>query len=157
VSRHSAVPHPHDRVTVPDHAQHTALVLLRGYAACDAGTVRTALGSLDESALDATYTYLCAVMDVTLRLTLSAQPSPRDVGRAAEYAATAAPPHYEFAFGQAVRAWTAGDTAAVTRAADADLPGAVHLLAVMTVALGIAVLKHDGLDALLNCLPDKAR
>ncbi|WP_329361973.1 hypothetical protein [Streptomyces sp. NBC_01483] len=58
------------------------------------------------------------------------------MGRAAEQAAAAAPPHYEFTFGQAFRAWTAGDTEALTRAADADLPGAVHLLAVMTLALG---------------------
>jgi hypothetical protein len=79
------------------------------------------------------------------------------VGRAAEQAATAAPPHYEFAFGQAVRAWAAGDTEALTRAADADLPGAVHLLAVMTVALGVSVLDHDGLKALLNCLPEDPR
>jgi hypothetical protein len=96
-------------------------------------------------------------MDVTLRLTLTAQPAARDVGRAAEQAATAAPPHYEFAFGQAVRAWAAGDTEALTRAADADLPGAVHLLAVMTVALGVSVLDHDGLNALLNCLPEDPR
>jgi hypothetical protein len=133
------------------------LLLLRGYADEDARTVASALDTLDESALDDTYTYLCAVMDVTLRLTLTAQPAARDVSRAAEQAATAAPPHYEFAFGQAVRAWAAGDTEALTRAADTDLPGAVHLLAVMTVALGVSVLDHDGLNALLNCLPEDPR
>lgn len=82
---------PHDRITGPHPARHTALLLLRGYADEDARTVASALDTLDESALDDTYTYLCAVMDVTLRLTLTAQPAARDVGRAAEHAATAAP------------------------------------------------------------------
>lgn len=154
MSRHSSAPRPHHQVALPRPAQQTALRLLRAYAACDARAVAAALDTLDESALDDTYTYLCAVMDVTLRLTLTAQPPARDVGRAAEHAATAAPPHYEFAFGQAVRAWAAGDADALTRAADADLRGAVHLLAVLTVALGIAVLDLDGLNALLNCLPE---
>lgn len=162
MSRHSSVPHSHvppshHPVAAPRPARQTALILLRGYADGDARAVASALETLDESALDDTYTYLCAVMDVTLRLTLTAQPPARDVGRAAEQAATAAPPHYEFAFGQAVRAWAAGDTEALTRAADADLPGAVHLLAVMTVALGVAVLDCDGLNALLNCLPEDPR
>ncbi|MFF0125983.1 hypothetical protein ACFYTG_09710 [Streptomyces mirabilis] len=129
MSHPPSVPSPHDRITGPHPARHTALLLLRGYADEDARTVASALDTLDDSALDDTYTYLCAVMDVT---TLTAQPAARDVGRAAEQAATAAPPHYEFAFGQAVRAWAAGDTEALTRAADADLPGAVHLLAVLT-------------------------
>jgi hypothetical protein len=132
VSHHPSVPSPHDRITGPHPARHTALLLLRGYTDGDARAVGSALDTLDDSALDDTYTYLCAVMDVTLRLTLTAQPAARDVGRAAEQAATAAPPHYEFAFGQAVRAWAAGDTQALTRTADADLPGAVHLLAVLT-------------------------
>jgi hypothetical protein len=132
VSHHPSVPSPHDRITDPHPARHTALLLLHGYTDGDTRTVASALDTLDDSALDDTYTYLCAVMDVTLRLTLTAQPAARDVGRAAEQAATEAPPHYEFAFGQAVRAWAAGDTQALTRAADADLPGAVHLLAVLT-------------------------
>lgn len=153
MSRPSSVPRQHPQIVVPDPAQRTALLLLRGYAACDARAVGAALDPLDASTLDDTYTYLCAVMDVTLRLTLTAQPAAREVGRAAEHAAMAAPPHYEFAFGEAVRAWASGDMAALSRAADADLPGAVHLLAVMTVALGTAALDHDGLNALLNCLP----
>ncbi|MFF4724279.1 hypothetical protein ACFY3M_02870 [Streptomyces mirabilis] len=103
MSHHPSVPSPHDRITGPHPARHTALLLLRGYTDGDARTVASALDALDDSALDDTYTYLCAVMDVTLRLTLTAQPAARDVGRAAEQAATAAPPHYEFAFGQAVR------------------------------------------------------
>ncbi|MEU9285739.1 hypothetical protein AB0D57_13685 [Streptomyces sp. NPDC048275] len=158
MSRHPS-PLPHHRAARPGPgpgigpAQHSALLLLRGYAACDARAVGAALDTLDESALDETYTYVCAVMDVTLRLTLTAQPSARDVVRAAEHTATAAPPHYEFAFGQAVQAWAAGDLTALSHAADADPPGAVHLLAVMVVALGTAVLDHDGLNALLNCLP----
>lgn len=123
MSRHSSAPRPHQPVAASHPAQHTALLLLRGYAAGDARAVATALDGLDDSALDDTYTYLCAVMDVTLHLTLTAQPAARDMSRAAEHAAAAAPPHYEFAFGQAIRAWAAGDTEALTRTADADLPG----------------------------------
>ena len=69
MSHPPSVPSPHDRITGPHPARHTALLLLRGYANEDARTVASALDTLDDSALDDTYTYLCAVMDVTLRLT----------------------------------------------------------------------------------------
>ncbi|MFE2515513.1 hypothetical protein [Streptomyces mirabilis] len=79
--------------------RHTDLLQPRGYTDGDARADASALDTLDDSALDDTYTYLCAVMDVTQHLTLTDRP----------------------------------------------------------VALGVSVLDHDGLSALLNCLLEDPR
>ncbi|MFF1738226.1 hypothetical protein [Streptomyces mirabilis] len=99
MSHHPSVPSPHDRITGPHPARHTALLLLRGCTDGDARAVASALDTLDDSALDDTYTSLCAVMDVTPCLTLTDRPA----------------------------------------------------------ALGVSVLDHDGLSALLNRLPEDPR
>ncbi len=145
-----------------------ATALVRGYVDQDRAAVGEALEGLGQGAgagvgsgagtgsgsggLIEVYVVLNGLLRSTLSIMeLSGRPWKVDdlVGRADELAASA-PPHYEFAVGEATRAWARGDQSAMRAASCQDLAGAVHITAVGVAVLGSALWGEAGFLAVLR-------
>ncbi|MDX2681358.1 hypothetical protein [Streptomyces soliscabiei] len=140
-----------------------ALNVVRGYANHDGIAVRDALDGLDGvegldglDGLDAGSSIeVYAILNGLLRSTISIMELTGkawkldDLVRQADEVAVAAPPHYEFAVGEATQAWARGDQSAMRAVSCQDVVGAVHITAVGVAVLGRAVWGRTGfLDVL---------
>ncbi|MFF9034464.1 hypothetical protein ACF090_03220 [Streptomyces sp. NPDC014892] len=133
-----------------------AVALVRGYVDQDRAAVGEALEGPGTGAGSGGLIEVYVVLNGLLRSTisimeLSGRPWKVDdlVGRADELAASA-PPHYEFAVGEATRAWARGDQSAMRAASCQDLTGAVHITAVGVAVLGSALWGEAGFLAVLR-------
>ncbi|MFE7112561.1 hypothetical protein ACFU98_36960 [Streptomyces sp. NPDC057575] len=126
-------------------ASDCAVALVRGYAEHDAVAVASSLVTLDTSGQARAYAILGAQLQSTLSIV---EVVGRDIGvcrlvRLADFVASAAPPHYEFAVTEAVRAWARDDPGGVRQVCGEDLVGALHVSAVFVAALGLALWGQD--------------
>ncbi|WP_189281371.1 hypothetical protein [Streptomyces atratus] len=134
-------------------ASDCAVALVRGYAEQDAVAVASSLVTLDTSGQARAYAILGAQLQSTLSIV---EVVGRDIEvcrlvRLADSVASAAPPHYEFAVTEAVRAWARDDPGGVRQVCGKDLVGALHVSAVFVAALGLALW---GQDTFLGVLTD---
>ncbi|MEU0629252.1 hypothetical protein [Streptomyces sp. NPDC005989] len=126
-------------------ASDCAVALVRGYAEHDTVAVAGALVTLDTSGQARAYASLGAQLQSTLSIV---EVVGRDIEvcrlvRLADSVASAAPPHYEFAVTEAVRAWARDDPGGVRQVCGEDLVGALHVSAVFVAALGLALWGQD--------------
>ncbi|MFI6374443.1 hypothetical protein [Streptomyces sp. NPDC050546] len=123
-----------------------ALNVVRGYTDHDGIAVREALEGLDPGGSIEVY----AILNGLLRSTISIMEltgkswTLDDLVRQADELATSAPPHYEFAVGEATRAWARGDQSAMRAVSCRDLSGAVHITAVGVAVLGLTLWGRTG-------------
>ncbi|WP_051854698.1 hypothetical protein [Streptomyces sp. NRRL B-1347] len=132
-------------------AADRALGVVRGYAAHDAGAVTEALARADEAAQQQTYAVLGGLLRSTLALVQLTGRELRtgEVVRLADEVAAVAPADYEFTVTEAVRAWARGDQEGFRSANAADPLGGLHVTAVLTALLGLALW---GREAFLDVL-----
>lgn len=137
-------------------AADNAIDALRGYADRDAFAVQRALGALDADTLRETYAVLTSLLSSTVSIMEVSDTSWRvgPIVRAADEAAAAAPPHYEFAIVEAIRAWACRDHTKQRAVSSHDLAGAVHATAVFVTVLGTELW---GRDAFLDVLQQFSR
>ncbi|MEE1736385.1 hypothetical protein PUR49_07700 [Streptomyces sp. BE147] len=126
-------------------ASACAIALVRGYAEQDAVAVASSLVTLDTFGQARAYAVLGAQLQSTLSIV---EVAGLDIGvcrlvRLADFVASAAPPHYEFAVSEAVRAWARDDPGGVRQVCGEDLEGALHVSAVFVAALGLALWGQD--------------
>ncbi|MFK0159476.1 hypothetical protein ACIQVL_19385 [Streptomyces sp. NPDC090499] len=128
-----------------------ALKLVRGYMDHNGIAVREALEGLNEGGSIEVYAILNGLLRSTISILELTGKSWNldDLVRQADELAAAAPPHYEFAVGEATRAWARGDQSAMRAVSCRDLSGAVHITAVGTAVLGLKLWGRTGfLDVL---------
>lgn len=133
-----------------------AVDVVRGYANRDAIAVQDALSGLDTVAR----TEMHAVLDGLLRSTVSLievtgeRWTARQLVDRADEVATAAPPHYGFAIGEAARAWARKDRSARHAPPGRDPLGAVHVTAAFVAALGLVLWGGPGFLGVLAAYDD---
>lgn len=129
-----------------------ALNVVRGYVDRDGIAIRDAVDGLDTGGSIEVYAILNGLLRSTIsimELTDKSWKLDDLVGQADELAASA-PPHYEFAVGEATRAWARGDQSAMRAVSCQDLAGAVHITAVGVAVLGLALWGRAGFLAVLK-------
>ncbi|MFF3559344.1 hypothetical protein ACFYXS_04795 [Streptomyces sp. NPDC002574] len=123
-----------------------AIDVVRGYAHHDGIAVREALAGLEADGWTEVHVVLNGLLHSTLGIMelTGAQGKLGQLVRYADEAAAAAPLHYEFALGEATRAWALGATSALRTFAGRDVPETVHMTGVLIAAPGLALWGKPG-------------
>lgn len=124
-----------------------ALDVVRGYVDHDGIAVQEALEGLDARGSLEVYAILNGLVRSTISIMeLTGRPFRlEDLVRQADEVAVVAPLHYEFAVGEATRAWARGAQSAMRAVSCRDFTAAVHITAVGVAVLGLALWGRSGL------------
>ncbi|MFF5480479.1 hypothetical protein ACFY5C_24490 [Streptomyces sp. NPDC012935] len=128
-----------------------AMAMVRGYASHDAGAVSAAVDGVGEAA----HAEMCVIVDGLLRSTLAIAGivgqgvSGDALVRLVDRVSSVAPPHFEFAVGEAVRGFALGGETKGQQVSLEDTLGTLHALAACTAALGLSLWGREVFIGLL--------